>query len=273
MKQSTLQLRAWPYFALVYAITWACWGAAALSGQSIASPLAQALIGIGGLGPAIAGIALAHRAGGDFWRDYWQRLTQLKRIRPAWWCVILLLAPGLATLAAGLDRLLGGPGLALEIDVARSSAGLFALASLALFTFFFGPLPEELGWRGYVLDRLLARHRPLIASLILGGLWALWHAPLFFVADSYQSRLGASAWGVGSFAAAILAQTVLMTWVHLNTQRSTLAAVLFHYAVNLTGELLALSPRGEACYTTLWLLMASVVILGWRERGFLLRIV
>ena len=50
---------------------------------------------------------------------------------------------------------------------------------LAFATTFFlgGPLGEEPGWRGFALPRLQGRSGPLVGSLILGVLWALWHLP------------------------------------------------------------------------------------------------
>ena len=39
---------------------------------------------------------------------------------------------------------------------------------------------EEIGWRGFALPRLQKRHNALIATLIVGILWALWHLPLVF---------------------------------------------------------------------------------------------
>jgi membrane protease YdiL (CAAX protease family) len=43
-----------------------------------------------------------------------------------------------------------------------------------------GPLFEEPGWRGFALPRLESRLSPLSSALLLGGLWAAWHLPLFF---------------------------------------------------------------------------------------------
>ena len=37
---------------------------------------------------------------------------------------------------------------------------------------------EEPGWRGFALDRLVARHSPIRATLLLGVVWGLWHLPL-----------------------------------------------------------------------------------------------
>ena len=57
---------------------------------------------------------------------------------------------------------------------------------------------EELGWRGYVLDRLQEKRSALVSSLILGVVWSLWHLPLFFVQGSYQAGLGVGTLGVGT---------------------------------------------------------------------------
>jgi hypothetical protein len=45
-----------------------------------------------------------------------------------------------------------------------------------------GPV-EELGWRGVALPLLQQRIAPLWSSLILGGIWGLWHLPAFFLED------------------------------------------------------------------------------------------
>jgi uncharacterized protein len=47
------------------------------------------------------------------------------------------------------------------------------LVSFALVTVLGGPLLEEGGWRGFALPRMERLHGPLLASLILGVLWAL----------------------------------------------------------------------------------------------------
>jgi hypothetical protein len=44
----------------------------------------------------------------------------------------------------------------------------------------FGPLGEELGWRGYLQPRLMERSSPVATSLVIGTVWTFWHTPLYW---------------------------------------------------------------------------------------------
>src|SRR5215203_3102248 len=111
------------------------------------------------------------------------------------------------------------------------------LLSLIVYVLFHGPLGEEPGWRGFALPRLQRLHGPLVASLILGPLWALWHLPLFW----------APAWNFPPtilnlvlFVISGTALTIVMTWVFNNTKGSLLIAILVHATFDTTFVLLNL---------------------------------
>ena len=90
-------------------------------------------------------------------------------------------------------------------------------------------LGEELGWRGYALPKLLERFSPLVASLILGVLWGLWHLPTFYIAGTPQFGQP-----IIAFLIMTTAYSILLSWVFLHTRGSVLIATLFHGAINVS---------------------------------------
>jgi membrane protease YdiL (CAAX protease family) len=258
----------WAYFALVYILSWGFTIPAALSGVSLdQSPVLMVIYALGGLGPALAAILLTYLTRGrEGRRDYWRRIVDLRRIPLKWYGVIFLTVPAITGLAALVDRLLGGQGLRLEA-AARLLEQPLQVVPFALFILLFGPLPEEIGWRGYALDRLQARRSALASSLILGAAWAVWHLPQFFVRGTYQHGLG---FGSPSFWMFVLSGTtissILYTWIYNNTGRSTLSAILFHFMQNFTGELFELSARAELCSSILTVAAAVLVVAVWGPR-------
>jgi membrane protease YdiL (CAAX protease family) len=93
---------------------------------------------------------------------------------------------------------------------------------------------EELGWRGYLLPRLQRRFGALVASVVLGLIWGLWHLPLALTPGDVRSETFFGWTLLGLVAAAIL-----FTWVYNNTRGSLLIALLFHTAINMVGLFLA----------------------------------
>lgn len=109
-----------------------------------------------------------------------------------------------------------------------------------------GPLGEELGWRGVALPHLLRRHRPAVAALLMGVLWGGWHAPLW-LASGYGSA--ALLHYCAAFLLAIVALSMLMTWIYRQARGSLVPMVLAHFAFN-AGLALA-GPAGFGLARTL----------------------
>ena len=96
-----------------------------------------------------------------------------------------------------------------------------------------GSLGEEVGWRGFLLPRLLEIHSPLAASLLLGLAWAIWHAPIDLAS-------GFALVGPGAIVARILwtlPVTVIFTWLYLEGRASLLVALFLHTSLNLIPDL------------------------------------
>src|SRR4051812_5885029 len=86
-------------------------------------------------------------------------------------------SPLLYAVALGLSPLLMGVAWGLSAEMGeRHPSWIIPSLTLLPVTFLImalrgGPLNEELGWRGFLLPRLLQKHNPFVASLILGGIW------------------------------------------------------------------------------------------------------
>jgi membrane protease YdiL (CAAX protease family) len=254
------------FVVIAFGLSWLCWIPAALSDEGFSSSWVRWLGYAGALGPAVAGIALTYRTRDEKGRDdYWARVTDFSRIRRRWWIPILLPYP-LATLLALLcDTAVTGVGpnlqMARRVLSEPSSIPVFMIWILLL-----GPLPEELGWRGYALDQLQRNWSALTSSLILGVIWAVWHLPLFFVKGSYQHNLGLGSLSFWSYSVTVVELSVLFTWIYNNNARSVLAAILFHFVLNLTGSLVQGSSVAEVARALLLAAAVGFVICAWTPR-------
>ena len=251
------------FFLLTFSLSWAAWALAVLLGARDSALPAQILHYAGGLGPLAATLALLYRRHTpDFRREFWRRAIDFRRIGIKWYAVILLTVPALTALGAVADKLLGGGGLQMEA-AGRFIQEPWSFLPFAVFTLVFGPIPEELAWRGYALDGLQIKWKALTASIVLGLAWTVWHLPLFFIEGSYQHGLGLGTSQFWLYMLDKVPQSILMTWLYNNNRRSTLSAILFHFMVNLVGELFDLTLRAETFYILLWIVAAIGVTIVW----------
>jgi membrane protease YdiL (CAAX protease family) len=225
--------------------------------------LGIALEVLGLLGPMLGGIGFTYfTRSKETWLEYWSRIIDPKRIRLNWYLIIFLLVPGLYAAAMLLDIASGAPVLVRERLTAYLSAPL-TIAPFLLRVFIYGPVPEELGWRGYALDRLQARWNALVSSLILGAIWAIWHVPLFFIKDTLFYNQGIWSLWFWLFVVEVIPTAVIYTWIFNNTRRSTLAAILFHFMSNVTAEFANVTDLTNMYQTLLWIIAAIVVVALW----------
>jgi membrane protease YdiL (CAAX protease family) len=237
------------YFVLAYAISWLSLGPIALDSQGvlpfhIPSGFNSLLMLVGSCGPLLTALLLVATTTSKGGMRTFFRQFLIWRVDLQWYLMVLF-EPALVTLIAlACASLLGGTSfnLAHPPVVHRLSLPPGANPWLLLVPVFLlggligGPLGEEPGWRGYALAKLQDRYSALVASLILGVLWSVWHLPFFFIKGTVQSTTPFLL-----FALATIANSILITWVYNHTRGSVLLALLFHNALNITALYLPLA--------------------------------
>lgn len=54
---------------------------------------------------------------------------------------------------------------------------------------------EEIGWRGYLLPKLMEHYSPRVSIVISGVIWGLWHAPIIAMGHNYGTGYPTAPWG------------------------------------------------------------------------------
>ena len=115
---------------------------------------------------------------------------------------------------------------------------------------------EETGWRGLAQPLLQRRHGPLVATLGVSAIWAVWHLPMFFVVEGFRSFTVAITvgWVIGLFCGA-----VVLTWLYNHTG-SILLVALWHGTYNMISGTSAASGLLAAVSTTAVIVLAALLV-------------
>jgi membrane protease YdiL (CAAX protease family) len=165
-------------------------------------------------------------------------------------------------IAAATGNVRLGLGDTTPLVFAGTTVAIVVLASIEA-------IGEELGWRGFLLPRLadLGRVR---AGLLSGLLWAVWHAPLIYIAAAYHG--GAGPLYMVSFTTTIVAMGFIANELRM-ASGSSWPAVVFHGAhngilfqfgvltVNSTGLLAGIGEESGVVPMTLYALVALWIVL------------
>ena len=238
------------FVLLTFGWSWGFWMPRALASEGILDSV-PALPELGAFGPTVAAFALVTYSGGLRGASRLAgRAIQLDY--PKRWLGVALLFTPVAVLVS------------LAVAIATGTTPSFPWTGNLLvlplaFAFILllgGPLQEEFGWRGYLLDALQTRFGAVQSGVVVGLVWAVWHLPLFYIPSEtiyYQNPfLG--------FAVSITLFSVLMTWVYNNTDRSLLPALLFHASFNWSQAMFPILDSDPASLAFVVLLTVSTIV-------------
>lgn len=215
---------------------------------------------LAGAGPLVMGIGWTYAMQSKTeLRRYWLQATTFNKTRLQWYALSVIIVPVLTFIAVVIDRISGGDG-----GIFRSFSTVGGFLTFLVIMLVFGPLPEELGWRGYALPQLIKQLTPLSASILLGSVWAIWHLPLFFIPGTYQAGLGVGSSLFWLFLVSLLFDSIVITWIFINTNSNTLTAIVYHFMTNVVGELFYLSPSARfyriLVYTIVCVIIATQLV-------------
>lgn len=246
----------WLFFIISFAWSWLINAPRVLAAFEILSisPLVSTILGYAAVfGPAVAAFSLTRTQSGRdgakiLWGSGWKMDFDKKWLVPA-----LLLMPVLGGLTILVQSLLGAP-IAWEYGLSPAM-----IVPIGLLIWLVGALPEEYGWRGFALPKLLDRRSPLAASLILGLIWALWHLPLHFIPTTTQSVIP-----IWEYAAQTILLSILYTWLFQKSNGSVLIAGVFHATGNLAGAIFPYWVTQSGRWISFGLMVIAVlVVLVW----------
>jgi membrane protease YdiL (CAAX protease family) len=175
-----------------------------------------------------------------------------------YYLLALVLFPAIWLLGNVVSRALG-----MEVPFSSYPAVNVKLLGMAtlffLYNFVYGGLSEEPGWRGFALPRLQAKFSPLVSSLILGVLWAVWHAPARFGGIEAKSLSDTLVeWFL------IVLVSVIFTWFFNRTKGSILVTALVHPAMNTATSFLS-GSLGALILLFVFMLFVIVFDRMWRR--------
>ena len=210
---------------------------------------AIALFITGGFMPSLVALFLTWKwEGADGLRRMGKRVIQFRlgwRAYLAAVTIILAVTGG----QIGLMRLMGQ-----SFDLSLFAAQLGSFIPLLII----GPLSEELGWRGYALDRLQLKWSPIVSALIVGVAWSFWHLPLFFIVGTSQHEL---AMPFSSFLLSVTSLAVCYSWLYNLTGRSIWSAIFLHWIQTYAAQVIASGVTRTHLYNWLEFIPAMFVAL------------
>ncbi len=255
-----MRFRVLPFFALVLGWTWAFHVPFAAAGWSVDSFPHNLLLLSGGLGPPLSAAFFVYRTQRPVYiREYLARIISVRRV-PLWAWLFVFSLPFAVSIAGMFVSAFSGAGVSRPVIV-FDAAALADITPFYILLMLLAPLLEEVAWRGYGQDSLQSRFGLVSTSVILGLVWWVWHFPLFFMADTYQSGLGVGTPAFWEFGAFIVATAFVMTWLFNVTHGSILVAVVYHFLLNVAGEMWLTDLTADFARTIIQLALGLFLLL------------
>jgi uncharacterized protein len=139
------------------------------------------------------------------------------------------------------------------------AGGALQVLILAL-VFILSAMPEELGWRGYALPKLLTHYSALVASLLIGVAWGSLHLALLLPGMMNEGMPPLPT------LLSLVGGSVIFTWLYVHSDGNIVLTTIFHAAQSF----FAIVNEGIALEQQMWLMAGvylAVALLIFSESG------
>ena len=247
------------YYFITFITTYILWAAGAAASHTERDSKYMILMLIGFLMPFIISLIMTIRSGKAMTKDFFNRLINIKLINIRILPVFCIIMPLSVIISIFISILLGGrPEQFRPAEGFSFSTGVVPALTILLLAASF----EELGWRGYAFDSLLRRFNFFKSSLIFSILWSLWHLPLILVKDSYQYEImQENVLFAINFFVSIIPLGFIISWICIKNRKSVFAAVLFHFIINMSQEILNITQATKCIQTGVLTVFTILIIL------------
>jgi membrane protease YdiL (CAAX protease family) len=250
------------FFVSTYLLSWGIWLWVDGTGQELSGGIGLIALA-GAFAPSFVGLLCSGIV------DGWNGIRALLRRVIAWrvhWSVYLAVFLGpllFAITPICINTLLGGP-----VPQWKGLLLLPALLPTALKMLLIGGLTEELGWRGFCLPALRQQRGRLVASLVIGLVWGLWHLPIYSL-PTLGTPLPAGQ--LIKFILGTVPLAIFFTALAEHSRDSVWIAILFHAWTNTAfyevAGLLGIPNTDQLRFLNqlTWFLVAALIIWSWRR--------
>jgi membrane protease YdiL (CAAX protease family) len=183
---------------------------------------------VGPYGPALSALIITGFTLGS--TGVIQLLGKLKPIvKHIWWYVLL---PITGIVITSLAFIAGGVPAGEIVKIITKNPGPLAFMFLVV-TLKVG-IGEELGWRGWLLPKLIRDQKPIKATLFIFVVWAVWHVPWFF--NTWQFLI--------PLLVLIFSLAIILTWLWHKVNGDILLIAIAHASVDFPEFFIENKSRG-----------------------------
>ncbi|WDV47767.1 CPBP family intramembrane metalloprotease [Clostridiaceae bacterium M8S5] len=243
------------YLICTFGITWGLWGTVilgiSLGAWEYGHPLAMTCYVMGIFSPGISAIIVSKKqCTSQEFKAFMKNIINVRM--PIKWYIWTI---GLPIVMTALPVLWGGATIEKP----------FYVGFVLIMPMIIGGGLEEIGWRGFLQSKIEARFSVFTSTLIVAGIWAIWHIPLWFIYWTNQAE-----WNFLMFCVFVTSFSFLLSSVYHKT-KSIFLCILCHATINAFLEIYPTNnkilPQIPVLFIAIYILVRATSFL--RMKAFL----